>query len=469
MRANTSDDSADTIDLLHRAGNGDQEAVAALFAGIRTGSRRWCLRMDRRLQGRLDALDILQETYLEAAQGRCIRANPGVSVYLWLRLLASQKLVDLTRRHLGAKMRAGQEISLHRGSLPHASSLSLAEHLLGRLTSPSLAVVRAETQLRVQDALNAMDPIDREVLAWRHFELLSNCEVAQVLGLSKSAASNRYIRELKRHRESSCLRCRPAQPVGRSSHSMASRRGENMLDDSAERHPVELLAEDFLARERRGERPSLTEYVARYPDLAAEIHELFPVLLDIEGARGDDVEPPGRVAGPMTQPIERLGDYRISREVGRGGMGVVYEAEQESLGRRIALKVLTTTLSTPQQVRHFECEARSAARLHHTNIVPVFGVGHERCALLCDAVHPRPAARRGLEGGSAAATMWLRGRAACFGHAHRGTCNCERSRADAFVRLAAPVPARSIERDDRHLSPATTHAAQDEAGRARAR
>jgi RNA polymerase sigma-70 factor (ECF subfamily) len=217
MGANTSDDSADTIDLLHRAGNGDQEAVAALFARHQDRLEKMVrLRMDRRLQGRLDALDILQETYLEAARrvGAFAR-NPGVSVYLWLRLLASQKLVDLTRRHLGAKMRsAGQEISLHRGALPHASSLSLAEHLLGRLTSPSLAVIRAETQLRVQDALNAMDPIDREVLALRHFELLSNCEVAQVLGLSKSAASNRYIRALKRMRE--FLSALPARATRRS-------------------------------------------------------------------------------------------------------------------------------------------------------------------------------------------------------------------------------------------------------------
>jgi RNA polymerase sigma-70 factor (ECF subfamily) len=90
---------------------------------------------------------------------------------------------------------------LHRGALPQASSVSLAAQLLGRFTSPSRAAIRAETQLRVQEALNAMDPIDREVLALRHFELLSNGEVAQILGLSKAAASNRYIRALKRLKE----------------------------------------------------------------------------------------------------------------------------------------------------------------------------------------------------------------------------------------------------------------------------
>ena len=96
---------------------------------------------------------------------------------------------------------AGMEVSLHRGALPQASSVSLAELLLGRLTSPTRAAQRAETQLRLQEALNRMDPIDREVLVLRHFEELSNAETAQVLGLEKTAASNRYIRALKRLKE----------------------------------------------------------------------------------------------------------------------------------------------------------------------------------------------------------------------------------------------------------------------------
>ena len=96
---------------------------------------------------------------------------------------------------------AGLEVSLHRGSLPRASSLSLAELLLGRLTSRTRAAQRAELQLRLQEALNGMDPLDREVLALRHFEGLSNTEVAQVLGVQKSAASNRYVRALRRLKE----------------------------------------------------------------------------------------------------------------------------------------------------------------------------------------------------------------------------------------------------------------------------
>jgi RNA polymerase sigma-70 factor, ECF subfamily len=111
-------------------------------------------------------------------------------------------MIDLHRQHLGAQMRdAGQEVSLYRGALPQASSVSLAAQLLGRLTSASRAAMRAETQIRVQEALNCMDALDREVLTLRHFEQLTNDETAEVLGIKKSTASNRYIRALKRLKE----------------------------------------------------------------------------------------------------------------------------------------------------------------------------------------------------------------------------------------------------------------------------
>ena len=144
--------------------------------------------------------DVLQEAYLEIAKRFPeYTANPAQPFFLWLRFLTGQKLIDLHRHHLGAKMRdVDQEVSLYRGALPQASSVSLAQQLLGRLTSPSQAAIRAETQLRVQEALNSMDPLDREVLTLRHFEQLTNDETAAVLGLRKSAASNRYVRALKR-------------------------------------------------------------------------------------------------------------------------------------------------------------------------------------------------------------------------------------------------------------------------------
>ncbi len=122
--------------------------------------------------------------------------------FLWLRLEVGQKLVDVHRTHLSTKMRdAGQEVSLHRGALPQVTSLSLAEQLLGKLTTASHAAMRAELKVRVQEALNSMDPNDREVLILRHFEDLSNAEAAQVLGIKPTAAVNRYVRALKRLRD----------------------------------------------------------------------------------------------------------------------------------------------------------------------------------------------------------------------------------------------------------------------------
>ena len=158
------------------------------------------LRLDQRLQGRLDPADVLQEVFLDFVRRLPdYTAAPKLPFYLWLRLLTGQKLVDLHRQHLGAQMRdAGLEISLQSGPFPRASSKSVAELVLSRLTSPSRAAIRAETQLHVQRALNEMDPMDREVLVLRHFEMLSNEETARVLEIKPSAASNRHLRALKR-------------------------------------------------------------------------------------------------------------------------------------------------------------------------------------------------------------------------------------------------------------------------------
>ena len=195
---------SESDDLLRRAKDGDGQARAELFARYRERLRRMIhLRLDRRLTGRVDASDILQDVYLEVGHRMASGgADPDLPFFLWLRLVTGQKLTDLHRRHLGARMRdAGMEISLHRGAMPAASSASLAAQLLGTMTSATQAAVRAEHRLIVQEALNGMDPIDREVLTLRHFEHLGNDETALVLGLSKSAASNRYVRALRRLKE----------------------------------------------------------------------------------------------------------------------------------------------------------------------------------------------------------------------------------------------------------------------------
>jgi RNA polymerase sigma-70 factor (ECF subfamily) len=197
-------EASDSDVLLQRALAGDGGALAELFERHRGRLEQMVrLRMDRRLQGRLDPADVLQEAYLDVARRFPeYAADPSLPFFLWLRFLTGQRLVDLHRQHLGTKMRnAGLEVSLYRGGFPRASSASLAELLLGRLTSASRAAIRAETQLRVQEALNAMDDMDREVLVLRHFEMLSNEETAQVLGIKPSAAGNRHLRALKRLKE----------------------------------------------------------------------------------------------------------------------------------------------------------------------------------------------------------------------------------------------------------------------------
>jgi RNA polymerase sigma-70 factor (ECF subfamily) len=158
------------------------------------------LRLDHRLQGRVDPSDILQEVYLEAAARLAeYLQRPSLPFFLWLRLTAGQKLAALHRHHLGAEMRAvGREVSLYQGALPEASSATLAAHLLGRDTRPSEAAMRAEMKVRIQEALNGMDPLDREVLALRHFEQLTTGEVAQVLDISLAAAGKRYFRALNK-------------------------------------------------------------------------------------------------------------------------------------------------------------------------------------------------------------------------------------------------------------------------------
>jgi WD40 repeat protein/serine/threonine protein kinase len=152
-----------------------------------------------------------------------------------------------------------------------------------------------------------------------------------------------------------------------------------MSESLSKYEPVEQLAEEFLARYRSGERPSLSEYTRKYPDLAPLIREYFPAMVVMEelgsvGSQASDTLPRTVMEGGKIP--QQLGEYRILREVGRGGMGIVYEAVQESLGRHVALKVLPFHgLLTPTLLERFRREARAVARLHHTNIVPVFGVG----------------------------------------------------------------------------------------------
>jgi RNA polymerase sigma-70 factor, ECF subfamily len=193
--------SAITTRLLERARAGDKQALNELIGRHRARLRRMVeLRLDRRLQSRIDASDVIQEAYVEVVRrlGEYL-SEPSYPLFLWLRLIVGERLLKLHRHHLGTKMRDAElEVSIYRGALPAASSAALAAQLLGKHTSPTQAAMRAERMMRLQEALNALDPMDREVLSLRHFEEMTLAETALSLGIEQSAAAKRYIRALKR-------------------------------------------------------------------------------------------------------------------------------------------------------------------------------------------------------------------------------------------------------------------------------
>lgn len=199
----TSCDDADVLDRLRRAAAGDRAGMDDLFRRYQPRLERLVrLRLDPRVQGRLDPADVVQDAYLEAVRRLPeYLAAPALPFFLWLRLVTGQKLALAHRHHLGVQARdAGREVSLYRQPLPPASSAHLAAQLIGKLTSPSQAAIKAELRLRLQEALNRLDATDREVLVLRHLEQLTNAETALALGLKETAACNRYVRALERLR-----------------------------------------------------------------------------------------------------------------------------------------------------------------------------------------------------------------------------------------------------------------------------
>jgi RNA polymerase sigma-70 factor (ECF subfamily) len=190
--------------LLQRLRAGDNQALGELFHRYR--ERLWRMlqvRLDRRLSRRVAAEDVLQETFLDVARriGEYLE-KPAVPVYVWLRFLTIQRMQMTQRVHLGAQMRdVGMEVALPDGSMALASSESMAGQFVSHLTSPSQAVMRQELQQQLRAALDELEPLDREVLALRHFEELGNQEVAEILSITKDAASKRHVRALKRLRK----------------------------------------------------------------------------------------------------------------------------------------------------------------------------------------------------------------------------------------------------------------------------
>jgi RNA polymerase sigma-70 factor, ECF subfamily len=190
--------------LVERLRAGDRNALADLFDAFRDRLTRMVdLRLDPRVRSRLDPADVVQDSFLDAAKRLDdFLRDSKLAPFLWLRLIVCERMATLHRHHLGTKMRdAGREVSLYHEAMPEASTAALASMLLGRLTSPTQAAQRAERLLRVQEALNSLEPIDREILALRHFEQLNRVEAAQVLRIQEEAGAKRYIRALKRIKE----------------------------------------------------------------------------------------------------------------------------------------------------------------------------------------------------------------------------------------------------------------------------
>jgi len=190
---------ASPLDCRLRAG--DSQALAELFT--RERERLWRViqfRLAEPLRGRLDPEDVLQEAFLAANQRlKHYAESPATSPFIWLRMIVNQTLTDLYRQHLGAQRRdAALEVSLDGAPYVQATSASVAIQLIGAFTSPSGAAARKDLLNLVQSAIDQMDPIDREVLALRHFEELTNSEVAEALNIEQKAASIRYVRALRR-------------------------------------------------------------------------------------------------------------------------------------------------------------------------------------------------------------------------------------------------------------------------------
>lgn len=204
MELSSVNDGLENADLIRRASEGDQSALDQLFCTHRDRLQRMIrLRMDRRIQGRLDSSDVLQEAYIDVFRNLQGYVNaPSTSFFIWLRNIVGLKLAEAHRRHLGTDKRdAKRDVSIYRGALPEVNSASMAAQLLGQLTTPSQIAVKTEMRLRLQQVLDSMAEVDREIIALRHFEQLNSQEVADVLQMSKSGASSRYIRAMKRLKE----------------------------------------------------------------------------------------------------------------------------------------------------------------------------------------------------------------------------------------------------------------------------
>src|SRR5947209_5269543 len=197
-------DATTTQELLEQAKTGDAAAVDALLARHREPVRRMIdLRLDPAIVQRVDASDVVQEVLLEVSRRlQEYLAKPVMPFHLWLRHIAKDHLIDAHRKHHQAQKRGvSREQPLARPGWAEQSSLDLAGQLIDQELTPATAAIRQELERRLHEALARLQDDDREVILMRHYEQLTNQEVAGALGLTEAAASMRYLRAVRKLRD----------------------------------------------------------------------------------------------------------------------------------------------------------------------------------------------------------------------------------------------------------------------------
>lgn len=199
MQTNSNvDDDIQFLRSLHGAELQD-EGIGKVFAKFKPQLERVIeFRLDPRIRARVDAHDVIQETFLDVkSRYRTFIEEPAVSLFVWFRQLTLQVLIEFQRRHFRQKRNVQKEVRLNLPNVDQSDTSQLiARELVGQLTSPSQAAIKAEELEQLNKALETLGETDREILALRHFEQLSNAEVAEIIGIKPAAASNRYVRAI---------------------------------------------------------------------------------------------------------------------------------------------------------------------------------------------------------------------------------------------------------------------------------
>lgn len=197
-------DAEKTQDLLAQVQAGDREATDRLLERHRQALRQMVqMRLDARLRQRVDVSDVVQEVLVEASRRlQEYLAHPTMPYHLWLRQIARDRIIDTYRRHRGSSKRSlDREMALDLPAGDAHSTQELVRQLVGRELTPAQAAVQAELAQLVAAAIRELPEQDAEILVMRHYEQLSNQEIAQALGLTEPAASMRYLRALRRLKE----------------------------------------------------------------------------------------------------------------------------------------------------------------------------------------------------------------------------------------------------------------------------